>query len=69
MLWFKCSERLPDDSHKKYIVKKSNGEQIPAFFMSDKISWLAFYGKELTHWMEFESGKLIYNVEEWKEMK
>lgn len=67
MTWIKVEDRLPDDKFKKYLIKKGNGAIISAFFMPDKMSWIAFYGKETTYWMEEASGKLIYNVTDWME--
>ena len=65
MDWFNCSDRLPEDKFKKYLVKKENGEQIPVFFMPDKMQWLTDYGMKTSFWMEISSGKLVHNVELW----
>lgn len=65
MVWISVDQRLPEDKFKKYLVKKGNGELIQAFFMPDKMIWLAFYGQKTTYWMEVNSGKLIHNVTHW----
>jgi hypothetical protein len=46
MEWISMEDRLPEDKFKKYLVKKENGEQIPVFFMPDKMAWIAFYGQK-----------------------
>lgn len=65
MEWTNVDSSLPEDKFKKYLVKSGNGKIHEAFFMPDKIIWIAWYGKETSYWMEINSGKLIYNVNEW----
>jgi len=66
MDWVDVNERLPEDRLRKYLVKKVNGEEFPAFFMPDKIIWIAFYGMKTSYWMKEERGELIHDVTHWK---
>lgn len=65
MEWISVKDRLPEDEFKKYLVRKENEYQIPAFFMPDKMAWITWYGMKGSYWMCVVSGELIYNVTHW----
>lgn len=66
MNWISVEDKLPENGNGKFFVKKENSEEISAFFMPDKIQWVAFYGRKTSYWMTVDSGELIHNVKYWK---
>lgn len=69
MEWNSIEEKLPDDKFKKYLVKQENGNQIPAYFMPDRMSWVSYYKIPTSYWMSVSKGDLIYNVTHWAPLK
>ena len=65
MEWISVEDRLPEDKFGKYLIRKANDEQKQAFFMPDKIAWIAWYGRKTSYWMEVTSGELVHNVTHW----
>ncbi len=63
--WISVKENLPPCSC-ILTVKRKNGDQIKAFFHSDKINWLYFYGVKTDHFQDM-NGKWLHDVEYYKE--
>jgi len=64
--WIDFNKERPNDEFSVYLVKKENGEEEKAFFMPDKIAWVAFFGIKTSFWMGKHSGQLIHDVTHWK---
>ena len=67
MQWTDADKELPQNRCKKYLAKKENGETVKAFFMPDKMAWIAFYGQRTSYWMDVDSGQLVHDVRYWME--
>jgi len=64
--WIDINDKHPIDLLQKYLVKSSDGKVTKAFYMPDRIAWIAFYGKKTSYWMEVGSSDLLHDVTHWK---
>ena len=63
--WIDTEDHLPDCRSDILIVKRKNGSITKAYFYSDKMQWLDFYGVEPTYFWEKHSQKPLYDVVHW----
>lgn len=63
-MWIALADSYPPHSG-IYQVKLSNENEIKAYYHSDKMNWLKFYGKKTTHFQDYETNKFIDNVTHW----
>ena len=64
--WVNVNDRLPDHSD---IVKvlRENGDEIKAYYHSDKMEWLHRYCQfERSYFQSQKNGEWLYDVTHWK---
>lgn len=66
MDWISVDDKLPDNFCKKYLAKKIDGDEIPVFFMPDKMMWANYYGIRPSYWIKISVSELVYDVTHWK---
>ena len=63
--WVKISDEIPDVFAEAFMIKNEKEEILKAYFYSDKMQWIAFYGKKPTYWWNARTHEPIYNATEW----
>jgi hypothetical protein len=64
--WIDPSKELPKEENGIYKVRLDNGNEIKAYYCSDRISWLArFTNDKLSHWWDKRTKEPLYNVTHW----
>ena len=64
--WIESSKELPKVKNGIYMVKLSDGEQIKAYYCSDRISWLSQYtDDQLSYWWDKNTKEPLHNVKHW----
>ncbi len=61
--WISVGERLPK-FHAAVRVKREGGNEEKAYYHSDRMSWLNFYGVK-TSYFEDTKGEWLYDVTHW----
>lgn len=64
MTWIKVENRLPQQNDILQ-VKRSNGIQCKAYFYTDKINWIMWYGQKTSHWWDYITKERLDDVVEW----
>lgn len=66
MVWVDVNERLP--KYNAVIrVRTSKSEEKKSLFYTDKMLWIAFYGKKPSYFWDYYSHEPLHNVTHWKE--
>ncbi len=64
MKWVKVEDDLPKQND-ILLVKRSNGVQCKAYFYTDKINWIMWYGQKTSHWWDKTSKERLDDVTHW----
>jgi hypothetical protein len=65
--WTKTSQSLPNVRAGKFRVKRQNNIELDAFFYSDAMAWIAFYGEKTSYWWSAHGdNKRLDDVTHWK---
>lgn len=52
MEWISVEDKLPDVFSGKFKVRIKNENEMCAFFYSDALGWIAFYGQKTSYWWD-----------------
>jgi hypothetical protein len=67
MEWMSVEDGIPDIFAGKFKIRKANGNELDAFFCSDKMAWIAFYGQKTCFWWNAKySYEPIHDVTHWR---
>ncbi len=71
MEWTKITDYetpLPKSSERscKVKVKLENGSETNAYFHSDKMQWIGFYGQKPCYFWDCNTQKPLFDVKEWR---
>lgn len=67
MEWISIEKKLPKN-HGKYIVKLRDENELKAFFYSDMMVWIAYYGERPCYWWDSNYPyDPLYDVTHWRE--
>jgi len=69
--WISVEEKTPDVFAGKFRVKMKDGSETDAFFYSDGIAWIAFYGQKTSKWWSADrktNHERLDDVTHWKEI-
>jgi hypothetical protein len=71
MNWISVEKELPKGLGAIVKVKRESGEELKAYYHSDKMAWLAFYHKKhkCSYWQCFKTRKWLYDVTDWMSLK
>ncbi len=68
--WINENDKLPDVDSGKYKVKRKDGTEMDAFYYSDKITWIAFYGLKTSYWWNSKyPHDRLDDITHWKDKK
>lgn len=68
MEWTNVSDKLPL-RHDIVYVKKSNGDCEKAYFYTDSIRWIEFYGQKPCHFWSHKTKEALHNVVQWRKLQ
>lgn len=60
------AEKHPPKQNGKFTVKLENGETKKAYFYTDSMAWIAYYGGKPTAWWDCKTHQGLYNVTGWQ---
>ena len=65
--WIHVSERLPNKSSGKYLVKTASGNIFSAYFYAERADQVEFCGKKHAYWWGERNYEQLCNVTHWND--
>jgi hypothetical protein len=66
--WTKVEDDLPN-WHGIVMTKRANGDQVKCYFHADKMIWLAFYGKDTSHFQDYKTLQFLHDITHWRNIE
>jgi hypothetical protein len=67
--WITINERLPTYKNAVLKIRKTNGNEVKAFFCKDRMLWRERYGEAIGHWWDYYQYNPLDDVTHWLETK
>ncbi len=64
--WIPVTERLPEGMAGKYTVRLENGDEKKAYYYSDAMAWITWYGHKSCYWWDCSrNNDPLHDVTHW----